>query len=71
MPRLPKANLPDRSIEMVLEKALMSNRSEPRINGLAFERQHTKHAFMHTSEWIAVNKSLKSFDPNGEFAQSQ
>lgn len=45
--------------------------SEPWIDWLTFEREHAKYAFVHTPQWIAVNESLKSFDPKGELAQRQ
>ena len=36
--------------------------SEPWIDGLALERQHAEHAFMHAAKRLAPHEALQCFD---------
>src|SRR5689334_6846141 len=45
--------------------------SEPRIDRLAFERQHREHAFMNPPQWLAGDEALQCLVTEGEFAQGQ
>jgi len=41
------------------------------IDGLAFERQHTEHTLMHSSERFALYKPLQRFYAQSKFSQGQ
>ena len=41
------------------------------IDGLAFESQHTKDAFVNTPQGFSTNKALKRLDAESEFTESQ
>jgi hypothetical protein len=42
--------------------------SKPRINRLAFERQHSKDAFMHAPLQFTADESIEGLDAQREFA---
>lgn len=44
---------------------------EPRIDGLAFERQHSKDALVHSSERFPLDKPLQRFYAQSKFSQCQ
>ena len=44
---------------------------QPRVNRLAFERQHTEHTLMHSSERFALYKPLQRFYAQSKFSQGQ
>src|SRR5262249_22214791 len=42
---------------------------QPRINGLALEREHAEHAFVDPPERFALNESLQSLDSERKLAK--
>ena len=44
---------------------------EPRIDGLAFQGEHTENALVHTAQRFIPDKTLQGFDAKREFALSQ
>src|SRR6516164_7434468 len=45
--------------------------SEPRIDRLAFQREHTEHAFMHAAQRLALDEPVQRFEPERELANGQ